>query len=204
MIHPNAEISESASVGPNTKVWAHTQVCSGACVGADCIVGRDVYIDRGVVVGNRVKIQTGVHLYHGTEIEDGVFIGPGVCLTNDKHPRAITPSGSLQTDADWEVGKIHVGYGASLGAGAIILPNVSIGKFAMVGAGAVVVRDVPDYGLVMGVPARLTGYVCQCGNALDKAESDLSRWTCPSCQAAYLKLPNEGLRLLPSTEEIRR
>lgn len=204
MIHPNAEVSENASIGPNTKVWAYTQVCSGATVGDECIVGRDVYIDRGVSVGNRVKIQTGAHLYHGAVIEDGVFIGPGVCLTNDKHPRAVTPHGSLQTDADWEVGEIHVGYGASLGAGSIILPNVAIGRFAMVGAGAVVAADVPDYGLVVGVPARLAGYVCQCGNVLKEERSIPGTWTCPSCGATFLESSEGKLSPVQSVEGSRR
>jgi len=101
-------------------------------------------------------------------LEDGVFIGPHACLINDKMPRAITPAGDLKRDADWEVGKILVKYGASVGAGAVVLPQVTIGRFALVGAGAVVTKDVPDHGLVVGNPARLVGYVCKCGRRLSE------------------------------------
>jgi acetyltransferase-like isoleucine patch superfamily enzyme len=125
-----------------------------------------VYIDFNVTIGDRVKIQNYALIYHGVTIEDGVFVGPYACLTNDKLPRAITPDGELKTDADWEVGTILVKVGASIGAGAIILPSVTIGQFALVGAGAVVTHNVPDYGLVFGNPARLMGYVCPCGNRL--------------------------------------
>ncbi len=196
MIHPSAEVSHSAEIGPNTNIWAHTQVCDDARVGADCIVGRAVYIDRGVIVGNKVKIQTGAQLYHGATIEDGVFIGPLVCLANDMYPRSITIDGALKRDADWELGRTHVQYSASLGAGAIILPGMSIGKFAMVAAGSLVASDVPDYGLVMGVPAQLVGYVCRCGHSLHLVKEWVpSRWVCPSCRATYPELPQKALRV---------
>src|SRR5579875_3377846 len=190
MIHPTADISPTATIGAGTRVWHHTQIGDRAQVGAECIVGSNVYIDREVIIGNRVKIQTGAQLYHGSVVEDGVFIGPSVCLTNDKYPRAITPEGWLKTDADWEAGAIRICYGASLGAGVIVLPNVVIGRFAMVAAGTVVVRDVPDYGLVVGAPARLIGYVCVCGRRLVRAHAagELA-WECPVCHLAYPRLP---------------
>ncbi len=183
-IHPTAEVSPQARVGAGTRIWHQAQVREGASLGNHCIVGKGAYIDRDVSVGNNVKIQNGVFLYHGSTVEDGVFLGPGVVLTNDKYPRAITPEGELKGDADWEVGPIRVREGASLGAGAIVLPGVTIGRFAMVAAGAVVVRDVPDYGLVVGVPARLLGFVCLCGRPLEieahMEEAVLMR--CPVCQ----------------------
>lgn len=189
MIHRTADIGEDVVIGDRTQVWHHTQICNGARVGEDCVVGSGVYIDRGVVVGNRVKIQTGAQLYHGAIVEDGVFVGPLVCLTNDKHPRAITPDGSLKTDDDWEVGRITVRYGASLGAGAVILPDVTVGRFAMVAAGAVVVNDVPDYGLVVGTPARSVGYVCACGRRLRRLEGEYPpRWWCGVCRVHHLEL----------------
>lgn len=194
MIHPTANISRKAVIGFNTNVWHRAQICDGAQVGDDCIIGSGVYIDRGVIIGNRVKIQTGAQLYRGALIEDGVFLGPLVCLTNDKHPRAITPVGRLKTDADWELGETRVCYGASLGAGTIVLANVTVGEFAMVAAGSVVTKNVPDHGLVAGVPARLIGYVCACGRPLQRRDAGSSAgWVCPACQENYLRLAHDRL-----------
>jgi acetyltransferase-like isoleucine patch superfamily enzyme len=149
-----------------------------------------------------VKIQNGAMIYHGVTIEDGAFIGPQACLTNDKLPRAINPDGTLKRDADWEVGRIRVCYGASIGAGAIVLPDVTIGRFAMVGAGALVTEDVPDHGLVVGMPARLVGYVCQCGGRLEEgsegAEGPEARVTlrCRKCgrEVEVRRVDWEGVR----------
>ncbi len=170
-IHPTADISPQATIGPATRIWNYTQVREGAVIGAECVIGRDVYIDADVQIGSRVKIQNSVLLYRGVTIADGVFIGPRVCFTNDRYPRAITPDGALKGVDDWEQGEITVGYGASLGAGAIVVTGVTIGAFAMVAAGAVVTHDVPAYGLVMGVPARLVGYVCACGKPAQSEKS---------------------------------
>lgn len=183
MIHPTAEVSPSAQIGQGTKIWHHAQVRERGRIGTNCIIGKGVYIDFDVVVGNNVKIQNGALIYHGVAIEDGVFIGPQACLTNDKFPRAITPEGQLKGGADWEVGHIVVRYGASIGAGAIILPNIVIGEFAMVGAGAVVTRDVTAHGLVIGNPAHLVGYVCKCGRRM--VEQDSGHWWCETCQIEY-------------------
>jgi UDP-2-acetamido-3-amino-2,3-dideoxy-glucuronate N-acetyltransferase len=166
MIHPTAEVSPSATIGPDTKIWHYAQVRERAKIGRNCIVGKGVYVDAEVVIGDNVKIQNGANIYHGVTIEDGVFVGPRVCFTNDMFPRAIAPDGTLKTDVDWEVGRTLVRYGASLGAGAIVLPDVIVGRFALVGAGAVVTKSVPDHGLVLGNPARLVGYVCHCGRRL--------------------------------------
>ncbi len=181
-IHPSAEVSPEASIGPGTRIWNQAQVREGVQIGPNCIVGKGVYIDVGVVIGSDVKIQNNALLYNGVTIDDGVFIGPGACLANDRIPRAITPGGDLKTTEDWTRGEIHVRYGASIGAGAIILPDVTIGQFAMVGAGAVVTHDVPDYRLVMGVPARFIGYVCRCGGQLQKTRSG---WNCPACDWSF-------------------
>ena len=182
-IHPTAEVSTQAQLGTGTRIWHHAQVREGARLGSQCIVGKGTYIDFDVDIGNNVKIQNYSLVYHGATVEDGVFIGPRVCLTNDKLPRAITPDGTLKGTDDWEVSPIVVRYGASLGAGTLVLPGVTIGRFAMVGAGAVVTRDVPDFGLVLGQPARLVGYVCRCGQRLTPCESG-SFW-CAVCEEDY-------------------
>jgi acetyltransferase-like isoleucine patch superfamily enzyme len=181
--HSSAEMSSNATIGEHTRIWHQAQVREGARIGSECIIGKGVYIDFDVVIGDRVKIQNYASVYHGATIEDGVFIGPYACLTNDKRPRAITSMGILKDDSDWEVGQTRVRYGASIGAGAIILPGVTIGRFAMIGAGALVTRDVPSFGLVVGAPAILEGYVCQCGHRLSKDNGD--SWFCPVCLMGY-------------------
>ena len=181
--HPTAETSSNAAVGEDTRIWHHALVREDVRIGSECIIGKGVYVDHDVVIGNRVKIQNYASVYRGSMIEDGVFIGAYVCLTNDKRPRAITPEGDLKDDPAWEPDFIRVRYGASIGAGAIVLPGVTIGKFAMVGAGALVTRDVPSHGLVVGSPATLEGYVCRCGHRLAKDGSD--SWFCPVCLRGY-------------------
>lgn len=195
MIHLSADISPTAIVGANTTVWHRTQIGGGARVGDECIIGSNVYIDRGVVIGSRVKIQTGAQLYHGATVEDGVFIGPLVCLTNDKYPRAIAPDGRLKTDADWRAGTIRVRTGAALGAGAIVLTDVTIGRFALVGAGALVTTSVPDHGLVIGAPARLVGYACACGQPLHRPDFGEEGWVCPACGGRYVCAADHGLTI---------
>jgi UDP-2-acetamido-3-amino-2,3-dideoxy-glucuronate N-acetyltransferase len=190
LIHDTAEVSEQARLGEDTRVWHHAQIRENARVGSHCIIGKDVYIDRDVVIGDRVKIQNGAYVYHGATLEDGVFIGPGVCLTNDKYPRAVTPGGDLKGDEDWEVFPITVKCGASVGARAVVLPGVVIGRCAMIGAGAVVTRDVPDHGLAQGNPARLVGFVCACGRRLTEAgEGDETKlMTCDLCKTSFALL----------------
>jgi acetyltransferase-like isoleucine patch superfamily enzyme len=171
-------VSSIARIGEGTRIWHQAQVRDGAAIGRNCIVGKGVYVDFDVVIGDNVKIQNGAQLYHGVTLEDGVFVGPLACLTNDRFPRAITPDGHLKAADDWEVGPILVRRGASIGAGAIVLPGVTIGCFALVAAGAVVTTSVPDHGLVMGVPARLVGYVCTCGRRMEQADGI---WRCSHC-----------------------
>lgn len=168
-VHPTADVSPEADVGAGTSIWHRAQVRERARIGRGCIIGKDVYIDAGVTIGDNVKIQNSALVYHGATLEAGVFLGPQACLTNDTYPRAITPDGDLKSADDWTVGPILIRYGASIGAGALILPNVTVGRFAMVAAGAVVTHDVPDHTLVMGVPASGTGLVCRCGRQLAPA-----------------------------------
>jgi acetyltransferase-like isoleucine patch superfamily enzyme len=153
-------------------------------IGDNCILGKDVYVDCGVAIGNNVKVQNGVSIYLGVTIEDGVFVGPHVCFTNDKYPRAVNADGSLKGTTDWQVSEIHVRYGAALGARSVILPGVTVGRWAMIAAGAVVTRDVPDYGLAVGHPARLKGFVCPCGSRLQHVATVEStvQTQCPDCE----------------------
>src|SRR4051812_33876384 len=177
-IHPTADVSHRATLGAGTKVWHQAQVREGAVLGRNCILGKGAYVDFGVQIGDNVKIQNRASVYHGVTLENGVFVGPHVIFTNDKLPRAINPDGSLKSEDDWVLGRILVKEGASIGAGAIIVTGVTVGRFAMVGAGAVVTRDVPDNGLVYGNPARLAGYACPCGNKLEERDG---KWVCPVC-----------------------
>ncbi len=179
-IHPTADVSPRATLGDGTKVWHQAQVREDAVLGRNCILSKGAYVDFGVQIGDNVKIQNRASVYHGVTLESGVFVGPHVIFTNDKTPRAINPDGSPKSDDDWELGHTLVKEGASLGAGAIIVTGVTIGRFAMVGAGAVVTRDVPDHGLVYGNPAHLAGYVCSCGHKLAKIKSTQT-WYCLNC-----------------------
>jgi UDP-2-acetamido-3-amino-2,3-dideoxy-glucuronate N-acetyltransferase len=180
-IHPTADVSAQASLGGGTRVWHHVQIREGAVIGENCIIGKDVYIDFDVKVGSNVKIQNGCYLYHGLTVEDGVFIGPRACMTNDMYPRAINPDGSLKGNDDWVVGATTICFGASIGACSVLLPGVTVGRFALIAAGAVVTKSVPDHGLVVGVPARLIGYACTCGRPMKKQGNqyhcDTCNWT---------------------------
>lgn len=178
-IHPTADVSDKAQIGPGTKVWHHAQVREGARIGRGCILGKGAYVDKDVRIGDHCKLQNGVFVFHGFSLEDGVFLGPGVMLLNDKHPRAINPDGSPKSDADWVVSEATVGYGAAVGGGAVVLPGVQVGRMALVGAGAVVTRDVPERGIVAGNPARLRGYACDCGHVLSRAGG--SSHKCRTC-----------------------
>jgi len=183
-IHPTADVSPQAEIGAGTSIWHQAQVREGAVIGPDCIIGKGCYIDAGVHIGRHVKIQNYVSVFHGVTIQDGVFVGPHVCFTNDKRPRAVNPDGSLKHADDWTLTETLIREGAAIGANATIVCGITIGRWAMVGAGSVVTRDVPDYGLVWGHPARLRGYVCPCGERLPPTDDpEHTTWICPACGA---------------------
>jgi acetyltransferase-like isoleucine patch superfamily enzyme len=179
-IHPTADVSPRATLGPGTKVWHQAQVRENATLGSNCIIGKGVYVDFGVQIGHNVKIQNGSSVYHGVTLESGVFVGPHVVFTNDRLPRAVNPDGTLKNEADWEVATTLVREGASVGAGTVVVAGVTIGRWALIGAGSVVTRDVPDYGLVYGNPARLHGYVCPSGHPLAPTGAGPT-WKCARC-----------------------
>jgi acetyltransferase-like isoleucine patch superfamily enzyme len=191
MNHSTSDVSEQAVIGPGTMVWARSHIREGAVLGEGCIVGEGVYIDADVRIGNHVKIQNGAFLYRQLTLADGVFVGPNVCFTNDRYPRAVTPDGTLKGNQDWSPGETRVERGASLGAGATVLPGIQIGEWAMVGACALVTRDVPAYALVVGSPARQIGWVCRCGSKLVEAPSEngTKRWICPRDGWEHLEAP---------------
>jgi acetyltransferase-like isoleucine patch superfamily enzyme len=182
-IHPTSDVSPKAEIGEGSSIWHEAQVREGAHLGRNCIVGKGAYIDFGVHIGDNVKIQNRVSIYHGVTIEDGVFVGPHVCLTNDRLPRAVNPDGSPKSADDWTVSPILVRKGAAIGAHSVVLPGITIGRWAMIGSGSVVTRDVPDYGLVWGNPARLRAYVCPCGHRLapEKQQDDTILARCEGC-----------------------
>ncbi len=164
--HKSAVIEDNVSVGEGSKIWHFAHVRHGTKIGINCVIAKSVFIDFKSEIGDNVKIQNHAIIYHKAMIEDGVFIGPNVCFTNDKIPRAINPDGTPKKAGDWQVTTIHIGQGASIGAHSVILPGVQIGEFALVGSGSVVTKNVPDFALAFGNPARIRGFVCRCGRKI--------------------------------------
>jgi len=178
-VHPSAEISESAKIGEGTRIWNQVQVREEATIGKNCSLGKDAYIDLNVKIGNNVKIQNGVSVYYGVIIEDDVFLGPHMTFTNDKFPRAF--------NSDWQICPTRVKKGASVGANATVLAGVTIGDYAMIGAGAVITKDVPSHALAAGIPARIIGFVCNCGQRLKKTQEKDNhvKMICTECSEEY-------------------
>jgi acetyltransferase-like isoleucine patch superfamily enzyme len=186
-IHPTADVSDKAKIGAGTRIWHQAQVREGAVIGKGCILGKGAYVDKEVRVGDNCKLQNGVSVFHGFDLEDGVFLGPGAMLLNDKHPRAINADGTAKGETDWVASQGLVEFGASVGGGAVILPGVRIGRMAVVGSGAVVTRDVPERGIVAGNPARLRGFACDCGHALElnRDGGEHAKHQCPECGRVF-------------------
>lgn len=190
-IADSADVDERAVIGQGTSVWHLAQVREHAVLGADCVVGRGAYIGPGVEIGANVKIQNYALVYEPARVADGAFIGPAAVFTNDHFPRAVNPDGSLKSGSDWTPVGVTVLEGASIGARAVCVAPVTIGRWALVAAGSTVVRDVPDYALVAGVPARRIGWVGRAGVPLTPEDDD--RWRCPRTGAVYRQIGDHRL-----------
>ncbi|MEC5184917.1 UDP-2-acetamido-3-amino-2,3-dideoxy-glucuronate N-acetyltransferase [Cryobacterium sp. MP_3.1] len=178
LIEATSDVDPTAEVGAETRVWHLAQVRENASIGSGCILGRGSYIGPGVILGRNCKVQNYALIYEPAVLEDGVFVGPAVVFTNDMFPRAVNPDLSIKAAEDWHPVGVHVGTGASIGARAVCIGPVSIGRWALIAAGAVVTKDVPDYAIVAGVPARRIGWVGRSGIPLRRAED--GRLTCPA------------------------
>ncbi|MGW2730780.1 acyltransferase [Streptomyces sp. NPDC001494] len=184
-IQPTAQVDETADIGDGTTVWDLAQVREDARLGSGCIVGRGAYVGPGVRIGDRVKLQNYALVYEPAVLGDGVFVGPAAVLTNDHYPRSVDPQGRLKRGGDWEAVAVVVGEGASLGARSVCVAPVRVGRWALVAAGAVVARDVPDFALVAGVPARRIGWVGRAGVRLVEREDEPGCWECPETGERY-------------------
>ena len=192
----SADVDDRASIGAGSSIWHLAQVRENAVLGENCVIGRGAYVGTGVTMGDNCKVQNYALVYEPAVLEDGVFIGPAVVLTNDTFPRAINPDGSLKSGHDWEAVGVTIRRGASVGARAVCVAPVTIGRFATVAAGAVVTKDVPDFALVAGVPARRIKWVGRAGLPLVSVGD--GRWECPRTSEIYIE---RGETLVPQDEE---
>ena len=192
-VHESSYVDEGAEIGKGTKIWHFSHILSGARIGKNCTLGQNVSIAGGTVIGSNVKIQNNVSVYEGTVIEDDVFLGPSCVLTNVTNPRS-----QIVRKALYE--KTLIRRGASIGANATVVCSISIGRYAFVGAGAVIAKDVPDYALMIGVPARQKGWMSRHGHVLDNPTTD-GVYICPESGLRYKEVAPGALRCLDLDED---
>lgn len=191
-IHETADVADNAKISETARVWHYAQVREGAKINANCIIGRGAYIGTGVTLGDGCKVQNYALVYEPAVLEEGVFIGPAAVLTNDEFPRAINPDGTPKSAHDWKAVGVLVKRGASIGANATCIAPLVIGEWALVGSGSVVTKDVPDYALVVGNPARRIRWVGKAGMPLQPGrEPDL--YICPVSGDLYRELSSDEL-----------
>lgn len=195
-IHISAIVDQGASIGHGTRVWHFTHICSGARIGNDCSIGQNVYVGNATVVGNNVKIQNNVSVYDAVTIEDDVFCGPSMVFTNVYNPRS-------SVNRKNEYRKTIIRRGATLGANSTIVCGVAVGRYAFVAAGAVVNRDVPDFALMAGVPARQLGWMSRYGERLDLPLKGDGEASCPHTGDLYT-LHGGVCTLVEASEEINK
>ena len=190
-VHPSAIVGTDVEIGDGTSVWHLVQIREGARLGRDCIIGRGAYIGSGVVLGDSCKVQNFALVYEPARVGCGVFVGPAAVLTNDQYPRAVNGDMSRKSAADWEPVGVTIGDGASIGARAVCVAPVTIGRWALVAAGAVVVKDVPDFALVAGSPARWLRWVGKAGVPL--TDEGNGRYRCPRTGETYIEKDDHTL-----------
>jgi UDP-2-acetamido-3-amino-2,3-dideoxy-glucuronate N-acetyltransferase len=193
-VHATADVHDRAVLGEGTTIWHLAQIREDARLGKACIVGRGAYVGPGVIIGDNVKLQNYALVYEPALLESNVFVGPAAVLTNDVYPRSVDVTGKLKRSDDWEPKGVIVREGASLGAHAVVVAGCEIGNWALVAAGAVVTRDVADFALVAGGPARRIGWVGRAGKRL--LQAGRGRWACPETAEIYLE--NDGVLVLGS------
>lgn len=199
-IAPNADVADTATVAGTARIWHLAQVREDARIGENVIVGRGAYIGTGVEVGDNCKIQNYALVYEPAKLAAGVFIGPAVVLTNDHFPRAVNPDGSPKSAHDWEPVGVDIREGASIGASATCVAPIVIGRWALVGSGSVVVKDVPDYAIVVGSPARRVGWAGRAGVPLTASAGEPGVWICPATGSRYRETAPDRLEEMEETE----